>query len=131
MRIATIAVTILLGLLLLFASVTYFLFTFGITPPPSMEGMSDGVMKWNAGAEATVYLMPLVKTVELLCGILFLTRSYVALANLVILPVAINAFLFHVFLGPETIAMAALLLVWNLFLIYAYRSKYAALFTRK
>lgn len=131
MRIATIVISVLIGLLLLFASITYFLFTFGIIPPPSAEGMSDGVMKWNAGAEATVYLMPLVKVIELLCGILFVTRSYVALANLIILPISVNVFLFHAFLGPETIAMGALLLLGNLFLIYAYRDKYANLFTRK
>ncbi|MBD3583165.1 DoxX family protein [Flavobacterium selenitireducens] len=131
MRIATIVVSVLVGLILLFASVTYFLFMFGVIPPPSTDGMSDAVMKWNAGAEATVYLMPLVKVLELLCGIFFVTRSYVALANLVILPISVNAFLFHAFLAPETIAMAALLFIGNLFLIYAYRDRYKVLFTRK
>lgn len=131
MKIATTIASVLVGLILLFASVTYFLFMSGVMPPPDQAEMSDAVIKWNAGADATVYLMPLVKFIEFACGLLFVFRSYVALANLVILPVSINVFLFHAFLGPETIAMGALLLIGNLFLIYAYRDKYAPLFTRR
>ena len=131
MRIATIIVSVLVGLILIFASVTYFLFMSGVMPAPDPGAMPEAVQKWNAGAEATVYLMPLVKVLELVCGILFVTRSYVALANLIILPISINIFLFHLFLGPESIAMGAMLFIGNIFLIYAYRDRYAALFQRR
>lgn len=127
MRIATIIVRFLVGLILLFASVTYF---FDLVPQPKPEELPEGIAKWGAGAAATVYLMPLVKSLELVCGLMFVTNFYTALAALMILPVSINAFLFHVFLGPETIATAALLLIGNIFLIYANRHKYAPIFTR-
>lgn len=129
MRIATIIVRILVGLILLFASVTYFLMMMQVIPFPKQE-MSEGVMKWNAGADATGYLMPLVKVLELICGVLFVSGFYVALANIVILPISINVFLFHAFLGPETIGMGAALLLGNIFLIYAYRDRYTAVLAR-
>lgn len=127
MKIAKIIARMLVGLILLFASVVYFLKLF---PQPKPEDMPEAINKWNAGVEATGYLMPLVKSLELICGIMFVTGFYVALANLVILPISINVVLFHLFLGPETIGMGAALLLGNIFLIYAYRDRYAGVFKR-
>lgn len=127
MRILTIIIRTLVGLLLLFASVSYF---FNLVPQPDPATLPDGIKKWGAGAEATVYLMPLVKGVELLCGLLFVSSFYTALAAVIILPVSINAFLFHLFLGPETIASAAFLLAGNLYLIYVNRNRYAPMFAK-
>jgi len=127
MKIAKIVARVLAGLILLFASIAYF---FDLIPPPPPEQLSEGMKTWGAGAMATVYLMPLVKTLELVCGLMFVSGFYVALANLVILPISINAVLIHLFLDPSSIGMAAVLLLTNLFLIYAHRDKYAAVFTR-
>lgn len=127
MRIANIIVRSIIGLLLIFASATYFL---DLVPQPKPEDLPKDIARWNDGAAATVYLMPLVKALELICGLLFLSGFYTALAAIVILPISVNAFLFHAFLAPESIAMAAVLLAGNLFLIYTQRHKYAAIFTR-
>ena len=124
MRIATIIVRVLLGLMLLFASLFYF---FG-PPPPPMEGP---MKTFNDGMAATGYLMTLVKITELVCGLAFVIGRFVPLANLVILPVSVNIFLVHLFMAPEGLPIAAGVFIANLFLIYAYRSHYSAVFSAK
>ncbi|RZJ64558.1 MAG: DoxX family protein [Flavobacterium sp.] len=127
MRILTIIIRTLVGLLLLFASISYF---FDLVPQPDPSTLPDGIQKWGAGAAATVYLMPLVKGVELFCGLLFVSSFYTALAAIIILPISINAFLIHAFLDQKNIGMAAFLLVANLYLIYTNRDKYAPMFVK-
>jgi putative oxidoreductase len=125
MRIATIIVRVLLGLMFLFASCYYF---FG--PPPPMP--TGGAIKtFNDGLAASGYMMNLVKTIELLCGLAFVTGFFVQLANIVILPITVNILMVHAFMMPEGLPMAVTLFAANLFLIYAYRSRYAAIFTAK
>lgn len=126
MRIATIIVRILLGLMFLFASITYFFF---MPTPPEIP---PGPMKtFNDGLAASGYLMNLVKMLELICGLALVTGFFVPLANLVILPVSVNIFLVHAFIGPEQLPIAAGVLLANLFLIYAYRDRYAGVFALK
>jgi putative oxidoreductase len=125
MKIATTIVRILMGLLLLFASLAYF-FNYAPEAPP----MSDDLVTFNEGLAASGYLMPFVKSLELLVAILFLTGKYVSFANLLLLPIAINIFLVHLFMGPETIGAAIFLLLGNIFLIYRYWHNYRAVFTK-
>lgn len=122
MRIATIIIRSLLGLLLLFASISYFLHLF---PEPVITGK---LKTFNEGMSAAGYLMPLVKAVELLCGLAFVTGKFNRIANIVLLPISINAVLVHLYLDPANIAMAAFLLVGNLFLIYSKWDNYKGLF---
>lgn len=125
MRIATIIVRILLGLMFLFASVSYFMMT---TPPPIPEGP---MKTFSDGLAASGYLMTLVKSMELICGLAFVIGRFVPLANLVILPVSVNIFMVHAMLAPEGLPVAAGVLLANLFLIYAYRNHYTAVFAAK
>jgi len=125
MKIAVVIVRLLVGALLLFASVAYFLELF---PQPEMP---DGPMKTYNDGLATVHLMTVVKSVELICGILFLAGRYVALSNVVIFPITLNIFLMHAILAPETIASAVFFLLANLFLFYAYRKHYTLIFAAK
>jgi hypothetical protein len=63
MRIATIVVRTLLGLLFLFASVAYFLdLLFALFPKPELTGAAKS---FNEGLEAVGYFVPLLKVVEL------------------------------------------------------------------
>ena len=122
MRIAMILVRSLMGLLFLFASVTY-LFKL-ITPPPL-----TGAMKvFNDGIEASVYLMPTVKVIELVCGLAFLSGRFVPLASVLIAPIIVNILLVNVFLLPEGIPLAVFLVLANAFLAYYHRDSYRPLF---
>lgn len=122
MKIAVIIVRTLIGLLFLFASVTYFL---NLVPQPEMTGNAK---IFNEGLAASGYIMPLVKALELLCGLAFVTGRFVALAVVVIFPIAVNILLVHVFVIPEGLPVAIPLFLGVLFLAYAYRKNYEPLF---
>ena len=123
MRIAMILVRSLMGLLFVFASVTYFFKL--ITPPPL-----TGAMKvFNDGIEASRYLMPTVKVIELVCGLAFLSGRFVPLASVLIAPIIVNILLINVFLiGPQGFPLAAFVVLANAFLAYYHRDRYRPLF---
>ena len=126
MKIAMIVIRTLMGLLLLFASIVFF---FKI-PMGKMPEMSEAAKTYNAGL-ATVNIMNIVKVIELLCGLMFVTGRFVTLANVVIFPIVINILLFHATLAPNGVPAAAFLLLGCLFLAYYYRKNYAPLFAVK
>jgi hypothetical protein len=71
------------------------------------------------------YFFPLVKVVETVCGALFLLNRYVPLATVVIAPVVVNIFFFHLFLDLANMPMAIVLVILNLILGLAYRESFA------
>jgi putative oxidoreductase len=123
MKIATIIVRVLIGLLLLVSSVGYF---FHLFPEPETTG---NFKAFNIGLVASTYLLPLAKSIELLCGIAFLTGRFVTLANILILPITTNILFINYFLAPEGLPIAVLLFLANLFLIYRYWDNYKSVFT--
>jgi len=125
MKIATIVVRTLMGLMFLFASITYL---FKLFPQPELTG---SMKIFSAGLEASVYLMYLVKAVELLCGIAFVSGRFVTLATVLISPIIVNIFFVHAFLAPSGLPVAILLILGNLFLAYNYRENYRSLFAVK
>ena len=125
MKIAIIIVRTLIGLLFLFASVTYFL---NLVPQPELTGK---MKLFSDGITASGYLMPLVKTIELLCGIAFVSGRFVPLAIVLIAPVVLNILLINVFLAPEGLPIAIPLFAGILFLAYSRRNNYETLFAVK
>lgn len=124
MKIATIIVRVLIGLLLLFASITYF-FNIG----PAQPAATEEFKVFSTGLITSVYIFPLAKGIELLCGLSFLSGKYVTLANVLILPITINILLINYFLSPEMLPIAIALFLANLFLIYRYWDNYKSVFT--
>ncbi|PWB22840.1 DoxX family membrane protein [Flavobacterium sp. HTF] len=122
MKIATIIVRVLIGLLLLFASISFF---FKLAPEPEVTG---NFKAFNMGLVASTYLLPLAKSIELLCGIAFITGRFVTLANILILPITINILFINYFMAPEGLPIAGLLFLANLFLIYRYWDNYRSVF---
>jgi len=121
MKIATVIVRSLMGLLFLFASIAFFAKL--ITPPPLV-----GAMKvFNDGLEASVYLIPTVKVIELVCGLAFLSGRFVALATVLIAPIIVNIVLVHAFLDPKGLPVAFFLVFANAFVAYANRDRYLPL----
>lgn len=121
MKIAVIIVRVLIGLLFLFASVTYFLH---LVPEPALAGK---VKTFMDGLAASGYIMPVVKTLELVCGLAFVTGRFVALAVVVIFPIAVNILLVNAFLTPEGLPIVIPLFIGILFLAYACRENYRPL----
>lgn len=123
MKIATIIIRSLIGLLLLFASISYFLHLF---PEPPLAG---NMKTFNEGLKASGYLMPLVKTIELICGLSFIAGKFNKLTFILLLPISVNIICTHLFLAPEGIPVAAFLFLGNIFLIYTKWDSYKGLFT--
>ena len=125
MKIAVIIVRVLIGLLFLFASVTYFL---NVAPPPDLTG---NIKIFMDGLAASGYVMPVVKAFELLCGLAFVSGRFVALAVVVIFPIAVNILLVHALLLPAGLPVAIPLFAGILFLAYANREKYFPMLAAK
>ena len=124
MKITMIIIRSLMGLLLLFASVTFFL---KLMHPPLPTGQAK---VYNDGL-AVVNLMFYVKIVELLCGLAFITGRFVTLATVVILPIIINIVIYHAVVLPSGLGPGLFLLIGDFFLAYYYRKNYEPLFAVK
>jgi hypothetical protein len=125
MRIAMIVVRTLLGLLFLFASLAYFLeLFFGLFPKPELTGAAKS---FNEGLEAVGYFLPLLKVVELLCGLAFVTGLYVPLATVMIAPIAVNIFCYHAFVDPRGLVVAVFVVLATAFVAWFHRDRYRGL----
>ena len=127
MKIAMIIVRTLMGLLFLFASITFFL---KLVPMPEMTGVPKS---FNDGLGSVGYFFPLLKITELLCGLAFVTGYCVPLATVIIAPVIINIALYQTLIdrnmpGP---GIAVFLVFANIFVAYYYRASYAGLLSPK
>jgi uncharacterized membrane protein YphA (DoxX/SURF4 family) len=118
MKVIIISLRIILGLIFTAFSLAYF---FNLMPQQPMRGATEVFL---SGIVASGYIMPLVKSLELVCGIALLSGKLVSLALIVIFPIVLNIFLFHAFLEPGGMIMSIVLLAGNLFLAYAYRDQY-------
>lgn len=122
MKITILVIRTLIGLLLLFTSIGFFL---KMLPEPTTTG---NFKAFQVGLIASTYLMPLAKSIELLCGLSFVIGRYVTLANILILPITVNILFINFFLTPEGIPLALFMFLGNLFLIYRHWHNYKSLF---
>jgi len=119
------AIRLLLGALFLFASISYF----GkfIEEPE----MSPSMKIFQTGLDAAGYLMPLVKVIELLCGIAFVSGFFVPLAALLLAPISINIFCIHLWLEPSGLPVGIFVLGANAYLASLHWDLYQKLFQPK
>jgi putative oxidoreductase len=123
MKVAVITIRIVLGLLFVVSSLGYF---FNLMPAGEL---SESAQLFFTGMVASKYLLPVVKTIELLVGIAFLAGKFVPLATVVIFPITLNIVLFHAFLAPEGMLVPVIILLGNLFLAFRYRENYQSIVT--
>ncbi len=126
MKIAALIARVLLGLMFLVFGLNFFIpfIPMGDQPP-----MSDAATAFNTGLFKSGYFFPMVKGLEVICGLFILINRFTAFFLLVLLPITVNIVLFHAILAPSGVAMGAGILVLHLFLGFAYRKYYASLFT--
>lgn len=123
MRIAILIVRLLLGAMMLFASISYF-FNLGGEQPQPIGDMATLM----AGFVASKYIFPAAKIVELLAGLTLITGKLDKLGVVLLMPISINIFLIHVVVSKSDIPMAAAVLIANVFLLYANWNSYKHLF---
>ena len=118
---AQLIIRILFGLILVIFGSNKFLHFMPMPPMPEAAGAFMGALV-DSG-----YLMTLVALVEIVAGVSILINKYKTLALVILLPVILNAFLFHLFLDLSGIAGSAVALMMSLFLMYANKESYRSL----
>lgn len=114
MKIATIVARILLGAMMLFASISYFFDLVGEQPKPTGD-----LATLMAGFMASKYIFPVAKSIEFTAGLMLVSGKFVKLGTIILLPISINIFLIHTVVTGVQIPIAAAILAANVFLIYA------------
>ncbi len=103
-------------------------FVFGLNgflhfiPDPELTGDAATYM---GGLGTAGYFFPVLKIVEITAGFLLLIRKFPALALVLLVPVVVQIFLFHAFLEPEGLVLAAPLLAIEAYLGFGvYRDRF-------
>jgi hypothetical protein len=87
--------------------------------------VSGDAATYMGGLAATGYFFPVLKVVEVVGGFLLLIRKLPALALVLLAPVVVQIFLFHVFLAPEGLVMAVPILLMEAYLGFGvYRDRF-------
>ncbi|MFT7158794.1 MAG: putative oxidoreductase [Parvicella sp.] len=118
---AKLIIRILFGLMLVIFGLNKFLQFMPMPPMPEAAGMFMGALVKSG------YLMVVVALVEIVAGVLLLINKYQSLALVIVFPVILNAFLFHLFLDLPGIGGAALAMAMNIFLFFANKESYKSL----
>lgn len=117
---------VLLGLLFLVSAVDGFWWlatgTHLIHPPTSTRGIA-----FEEALQASGFLWPLLKTINLVGALSLLSNIAPALGLALIAPVMTVIVLFHLVINPQGIPVAVILVVLGSLLVVAYRDRYAAL----
>ena len=112
------AVSLLFGLMMVNAGLNKFLH---YMPVPEMNEAAGSLMGAFA---ASGWLIPLIAIVEIIAGVLFIIPRFRALGAVMILPITIGIFLFHVVLDPGTVVISFVLLLINAIVIWDNKEKY-------
>lgn len=111
---------LLLGLMFLVFGLNGFL---NFLPAPPMEPQALEVL----GALSSAGYLKVVKSLEILSGILLLVGVAVPLALVTLAPIVVAITLFHIFVAP---GLGTALVIWalGLFLAWNYKERFAPLF---
>jgi hypothetical protein len=118
-RLAVPAARSLHGLVFLVFGLNYFV-PF-LPQPPSMAGAQ---LTFITGLAASGYVLPLVKSIEVLAGVLLLSDRFVPLALTLLAPIVVAIVGFHLAVAPTGLALGLLVLALELGLAWAYRSAF-------
>jgi putative oxidoreductase len=122
---AKLIIRILFGLMLVIFGLNKFLQFMPMPPMPEAAGEFMGALVKSG------YLMIIVAIVEVVAGVLLLVNKYQSLALVIVFPVILNAFLFHLFLDLAGIGGAVIAMAMNIFLFFANKESYKSLFNSK
>ncbi len=121
-------VRVLLGLIFLASGLAGLL---NLAPPPA--DMPENMKTFMAGMMATKYFFPLLKITEVVCGAMLISGFFVPLALVVLAPIVVNIFFTHLFMEPNGLVVAAVLVVLEAYLAFfarPYRDSIRPLFKR-
>lgn len=118
------AARLIFGFLWVLFGVNFFLHFLPQPPPP------EEAMKFLSGLMANPTFFPLLKVVEISCGVLLLANLAVPLTLVILAPITLNIFLYHVALDPAGAGLAVVITAIHVFLGYAYFNSFKPLFRK-
>ena len=121
MKKAELVIRILLGIMMVVFGLNKFLQFMPMPPMPAEAGEFMGALV-NSG-----YILVIVAVVEIVTGILLLINKFKPLALVILFPILLNAFLFHLFLDLPGIGGTAFAIGMNIFLFFAHKNSYSEL----
>ncbi len=110
---------IILGLIFTVFSINFFVPFLPMPEPTPEAGAFLGALM------ASGYMFYFIKIVELVGGIMLLIGICIPFALLLLAPVVVNIFLFHIFLDPGGFLMGLFIFLLELYLLYHYRSVFS------
>ena len=123
MKVAVLICRILLGLAF---------FVFGLI---KLLPLPATIPPGDPGAWSTLMIhhhwMTVVGTLETVGGLLLLSGRFVPLGLTLLAPICVNILLFGILFLPATLMTGGLVVILELFLLFAYRSYFAPLFTAR
>ena len=93
-----------------------------IHPPTAPAGL-----RFEGALRDSGFVWPLMKSIDLVAGLMLLFNRAPALALLMLMPIITVIILFHVVLNPPGLPIAGVLAVLTAMLLFAYRDRYAPL----
>lgn len=112
-------VSILFGLMFINAGLNKF---FNYIPVPN--DIPVHLAKFMSAIMELGWLWPLLGTMEVVGGILFITNKFRALGAIIIFPMMVGILLTHIFVDRTTLPLATVLMAVNLWVIWENREKY-------
>jgi putative oxidoreductase len=114
----------LMGLIFVVFGANGFLHFIPMPPPPGVAGQFMGALFVS-------HVLVVVFLLQLVGGILLLVGRYVPLALVLLGPVIVNIVLFHAFMAPSGLPLAAVVVIlWGL-TAWSVRSAFAGIFESK
>ena len=123
MRVAQLIGRILLGLIFTVFGLNGFLH---FLPMPPMSGPPADFF---GALFHTGYMIRLIFAAQVIGGVLVLIGVFVPFGLVILAPVVVNIFFFHLFLAPSGLPLALIVVILELFLAWTYREKFAPLFS--
>lgn len=112
-------ICLLFGLMFINAGLNKFL---NYIPVP--DDMPEAMVKLMEAFMSISWLMPLIATVEIVGGILFIIPKFRALGAIIIFPIVVGIVLTHTINEPSGLPVALVLLLINLWVFFENREKY-------
>ena len=112
-------ICLLFGLMFINAGLNKFL---NYIPVP--DDMPEEMVKLMEAFMSISWLMPLIATVEIVGGILFIIPKFRALGAIIIFPIVVGIVLTHTINEPSGLPVALVLLLINLWVFFENREKY-------
>jgi|SRR5271156_6521502 len=123
MKTTTTLIRILFGLIFTVFGLNGFLHFIPLPPMPR------AAIDFFVALTATGYMIRLIFFGQLIGGVLLLTGLAVPLALVILAPIVVNIFFFHLFLSPGGLAIAFAVVAMEVFLAWRYRDAFAPLFS--